>query len=145
MAVKQIDDRGGWTTYSDLLVLSSMLELIKIWEIIYEYTLKVTAVCAFAYAASLMTMMGTCQLLTSRSSGTYMNDSMNNVQLMDYSDDWKASVRDTILRTTTQEIIGMNNLTIFNFVTEISLKLRFYFFLSDLCFKCFNIYFSSYS
>ena len=128
MAVKQIDDRGGWTTYSDLLVLSSMLELIKIWEIIYEYTLKVTAVCAFAYAASLMTMMGTCQLLTSRSSGTYMNDSMNNVQLMDYSDDWKASVRDTILRTTTQEIIGMNNLTIFNFVTEISLKLRFYFF-----------------
>ena len=114
MAVKQIDDRGGWTTYSDLLVLSSMLELIKIWEIIYEYTLKVTAVCAFAYAASLMTMMGTCQLLTSRSSGTYMNDSMNNVQLMDYSDDWKASVRDTILRTTTQEIIGMNNLTIFN-------------------------------
>ena len=107
MAVKQIDDRGGWTTYSDLLVLSSMLELIKIWEIIYEYTLKVTAVCAFAYAASLMTMMGTCQLLTSRSSGTYMNDSMNNVQLMDYSDDWKASVRDTILRTTTQEIIGM--------------------------------------
>ena len=143
MAVKQIDDRGGWTTYSDLLVLSSMLELIKIWEIIYEYTLKVTAVCAFAYAASLMTMMGTCQLLTSRSSGTYMNDSMNNVQLMDYSDDWKASVRDTILRTTTQEIIGMNNLTIFNFVTEISLKLRFYFFF--VCFKCFNIYFSSYS
>lgn len=129
VAVKQIDDRGGWTTYSDLLVLSSMLELIKIWEIIYEYTLKVTAVCAFAYAASLMTMMGTCQLLTSRSSGTYINDSMNNVQLMDYSDDWKASVRDTILRTTTQEIIAEDSET-----TDSETEIQFNERLSDLDF-----------
>merc|ERR1711936_1506126 len=65
VALKQVGDRGGWTTYSDLLVLSRTLELIKIWEILYEYTIKVTAVCIFAYAASLMTMMGTCNLLNS--------------------------------------------------------------------------------
>merc|ERR1711902_248237 len=68
VAAKQVEDRGGWTTYSDLMVLSRTLELIKVWDMIYEYTLKVTAVCAFAYAASLMTMIGTCQLLSNRNS-----------------------------------------------------------------------------
>jgi hypothetical protein len=78
VALKQVGERGGWTTYSDLLVLSRTLELIKIWEILYEYTIKVTAVCIFAYAASLMTMMGTCNLLnssTSRSGSTSLNAS----------------------------------------------------------------------
>jgi len=67
LLILQVHDRGGWTTYSDLMVLSRTLELIKVWETLYEYTLKVTAVCAFAYAASLMTMLGTCQLLSNRS------------------------------------------------------------------------------
>lgn len=62
---KMVEKRpGSWTTYSDLNVLSRQLQMIKIWELLYEYTLKVTAVCAFAYAASLMTMLGTCHMLS---------------------------------------------------------------------------------
>ena len=64
VAAKKVQDRGGWTTYSDCLALSRPMELIKLWDMLYEYTIKVTAVCAFAYAASLMTMMSTCHMLS---------------------------------------------------------------------------------
>jgi len=64
VAAKEVRHRGGWTTYTDLNVLSRNLNLIRLWEILYEYTIKVTAVCAFAYAASLMTMIGTCHLMS---------------------------------------------------------------------------------
>jgi len=64
VAAKKVQDRGGLTTYSDCLALSRPMELIKIWEMLYEYTIKVTAVCAFAYAASLMTMVSTCHMLS---------------------------------------------------------------------------------
>jgi len=95
VALKQVGDRGGWTTYSDLLVLSRMLELIKIWDILYEYTIKVTAVCIFAYAASLMTMMGTCNLLnsTSRSGSTSLNASTT----VPKSTDWNLPNQETTL------------------------------------------------
>jgi hypothetical protein len=90
VALKQVGERGGWTTYSDLMVLSRTLELIKIWEILYEYTIKVTAVCIFAYAASLMTMMGTCNLLnsTSRSGSTSLNASTTTVVPKSTEFDW---------------------------------------------------------
>lgn len=66
VACKQVAMRQGqWTTYSDINVLSRQLEMIRIWQLLYEYTFKVTAVCAFAYAASVMTMIGTCQIVKS--------------------------------------------------------------------------------
>ena len=76
-------------------VLSRTLELIKIWEILYEYTIKVTAVCIFAYAASLMTMMGTCNLLnsTSRSGSTSLNASTT----VPKSTDWNMPNQETTL------------------------------------------------
>jgi len=65
VATKEVENRPGtWTTYTDINVLSRNLELIKVWHVFYEYTIKVTAVCAFAYAASVMTMIGTCHLLS---------------------------------------------------------------------------------
>ncbi len=38
---KEVRQRGGWTTYSDLLVLSQQLRLLRLWELLYECTLKV--------------------------------------------------------------------------------------------------------
>ena len=81
-------------------VLSRTLELIKIWEILYEYTIKVTAVCIFAYAASLMTMMGTCNLLnsattTSRSTSTSLNASTPVPKSTEF--DWNMPNQETTL------------------------------------------------
>lgn len=63
VAAKKVQDRG-WTTYSELEALSRSLELFQLWEILYEYTIKVTAVCALAYAASLMTIVSASHLLS---------------------------------------------------------------------------------
>ena len=73
----------GWTTYTDINVLSRNLELIKVWQVFYEYTVKVTAVCAFAYAASVMTMIGTCHLLsrTQVFGPTSMQNSLQNLSV----------------------------------------------------------------
>ena len=81
-------------------MLSRTLELIKIWEILYEYTIKVTAVCIFAYAASLMTMMGTCNLLnstttTSRSGSTSLNASTTVPKSTEF--DWSMPNQETTL------------------------------------------------
>lgn len=66
VAGKQVSMRQGqWMTYSDINILSNQMEMIRIWQLLYEYTFKVTAVCAFAYAASVMTMIGTCQVVKS--------------------------------------------------------------------------------
>jgi hypothetical protein len=84
VANKEVENRpGGWTTYTDINVLSRHLELIKIWHVFYEYTIKVTAVCAFAYAASLMTMIGTCHLLsrTQVFGPTSMHNSLQNLSV----------------------------------------------------------------
>lgn len=82
VATKEVENRpGGWTTYTDINVLSRNLELIKVWQVFYEYTVKVTAVCAFAYAASVMTMIGTCHLLsrTQVFGPTSMQNSLQNL------------------------------------------------------------------
>ena len=84
VANKEVENRpGGWTTYTDINVLSRHLELIKIWHVFYEYTIKVTAVCAFAYAASLMTTIGTCHLLsrTQVFGPTSMHNSLQNLSV----------------------------------------------------------------
>jgi len=67
---RQIDKRhGGWTTYSDIYVLSKHIHLKLIWERLANVALQVTAVCLAAYAASLMTMLGTCYALTKANLG----------------------------------------------------------------------------
>merc|ERR1739838_934987 len=84
VATKEVENRpGGWTTYTDINVLSRSLELIKVWQVFYEYTVKVTAVCAFAYAASVMTMIGTCHLLsrTQVFGPTSMQNSLQNLSV----------------------------------------------------------------
>jgi len=84
VATKEVENRpGGWTTYTDINVLSRNLELIKVWQVFYEYTVKVTAVCAFAYAASVMTMIGTCHLLsrTQVFGPTSMQNSLQNLSM----------------------------------------------------------------
>ena len=55
----------------------------KVWHVFYEYTIKVTAVCAFAYAASVMTMIGTCHLLsrTQVFGPTSMHNSLQNLSI----------------------------------------------------------------
>jgi len=90
VAAKEVENRpGGWTTYTDINVLSRNLELIKLWQVLYEYTIKVTAVCAFAYAASLMTMIGTCHMLsrTQVFGPTSMHNSLQNLSV------WKKKPR----------------------------------------------------
>ncbi len=46
-------------TYTELSVLLRSISPLRIWQLIGECTLKVTAVCATAYAASVMAMLGT--------------------------------------------------------------------------------------
>merc|ERR1712223_1152996 len=103
VATKEVENRpGGWTTYTDINVLSRHLELIKIWHVFYEYTIKVTAVCAFAYAASLMTMIGTCHLLsrTQVFGPTSMHNSLQNLSV------WKR--KPTINNNEKSEILEIN-------------------------------------
>ena len=91
VAAKKVQDRGGWTTYSDCVALSRPMELTKIWEMLYEYTIKVTAVCAFAYAASLMTMVSTCHMLSQSQvfGPTSLQHSINNLWM------WKSKKETT--------------------------------------------------
>lgn len=64
VAFKEVEKRpNGSTTYSELSVLSYSLDLVQLWEVFYEYTIKVTAVCAFAYAAALVSLAGTITAL----------------------------------------------------------------------------------
>merc|ERR1711997_403256 len=103
VATKEVENRpGGWITYTDINVLSRHLELIKIWHVFYEYTIKVTAVCAFAYAASLMTMIGTCHLLsrTQVFGPTSMHNSLQNLSV------WKR--KPTINNNEKPEILEIN-------------------------------------
>ncbi len=50
-------------TYTDLAVLLRFVNPMRVWQMLAESTLKVTAVCATAYAASVMAMIGTVCLL----------------------------------------------------------------------------------
>jgi len=60
VALKEVEKRkNGSTTYAELTVLSNALNLAQLWQVFYEYTLKVTAVCALTYAAALVSLAGT--------------------------------------------------------------------------------------
>jgi len=67
---RQINGRkDGWTTYTDINVLSKQIHLQIIWERLANVAFQVTAVCLAAYAASLVTMIGTCHALTKANLG----------------------------------------------------------------------------
>ena len=67
---RQINGRkDGWTTYTDINVLSKQIHLQIIWERLANVAFQVTAVCLAAYAASLVTMIGTCYALTKANLG----------------------------------------------------------------------------
>lgn len=73
--------RGGWTTYTDINVLSRHIHLQIVWERLANIALQVTAVCLAAYAASLMTMIGTCYALTRANLGpTAVSQSLNTLK-----------------------------------------------------------------
>jgi len=79
---RQLERRsGGWTTYTDINILSKHIDLQIIWERLANVALQVTAVCLAAYAASLMTMLGTCYALTKANLGpTSVTQSLNTLK-----------------------------------------------------------------
>lgn len=79
---RQIDRRqGGWTTYTDINTLSKHIDLQMIWERLANVALQVTAVCLAAYAASLVTMLGTCYALTKANLGpAAVSQSLNTLK-----------------------------------------------------------------
>lgn len=53
----------GWASYSDLLVLTENPQVSRLWRLVTEASLKMTAVCMAAYAASIFTLVGTVAVL----------------------------------------------------------------------------------
>ena len=73
--------KDGWTTYSDINVLSKQIHLQIIWERLANVAFQVTAVCIAAYAASLVTMLGTCYALTKANLGpSAVSQSLNTLK-----------------------------------------------------------------
>jgi len=62
IAFRQMTDRG-WASYTDLCVLSHNPQVEQLWKMLTETSIKVTAVCMAAYAASLLTLLGTATML----------------------------------------------------------------------------------
>lgn len=63
IAFKQVSARG-FASYTDLAQLTHTATLQKVWSLLSECTLKVTAVCLTAYAASLLTILGTVSFIS---------------------------------------------------------------------------------
>ena len=55
--------KRGWASYTDLEVLSMNTEIQNLWRIVISYTLKMTAVCVTAYAAGILSLLGTAAVL----------------------------------------------------------------------------------
>jgi len=62
IALKEVS-RRGWASYTDLDVLSTNTELQNLWSVFISYTVKMTAVCVTAYAAGLLSLLGTAAVL----------------------------------------------------------------------------------
>ena len=62
IAFKEVSKRG-WASYTDLEVLSMNTEIQNLWRIVISYTLKMTAVCVTAYAAGILSLLGTAAVL----------------------------------------------------------------------------------
>jgi len=55
--------RRGWASYTDLEVLSQSKEIQNMWSMFFTYTMKMTAVCVTAYAAGIISLLGTAAVL----------------------------------------------------------------------------------
>jgi len=62
IAFKEVS-RRGWASYTDLDVLSQSMEIQAMWSTFIAYTLKMTAVCVTAYAAGIISLLGTAAVL----------------------------------------------------------------------------------
>merc|ERR1712106_636974 len=62
IAFKEVSKRG-WASYTDLDILSMNTEIQNLWTIFFSYTVKMTAVCVTAYAAGLLSLLGTAAVL----------------------------------------------------------------------------------
>jgi len=60
IAFKEVT-RRGWASYTDLDVLSTDVQ--NLWTVFISYTMKMTAVCVTAYAAGILSLLGTAAVL----------------------------------------------------------------------------------
>merc|ERR1719220_3079314 len=60
IAFKEVT-RRGWASYTDLDVLSTDVQ--NLWSVFISYTMKMTAVCVTAYAAGILSLLGTAAVL----------------------------------------------------------------------------------
>merc|ERR1712106_873648 len=63
IAFKEVSKRG-WASYTDLDVLSQTTEIQNLWSVFITYTMKMTAVCVTAYAAGILSLLGTAAVLS---------------------------------------------------------------------------------
>jgi len=63
IAFKEVSSRG-WASYTDLDLLTTTTTVRRVWSLLAECCLKVTTVCMTAYAASLLTLLGTVSVLS---------------------------------------------------------------------------------
>jgi len=68
IAFKEVTQRG-WASYTDFEVLSMNTEIQNLWNIFISYTMKMTAVCVTAYAAGILSLLGTAAVLNKTSVG----------------------------------------------------------------------------
>jgi len=62
IAFKEVTQRG-WASYTDFEVLSRNSEIQNLWNIFISYTMKMTAICVTAYAAGILSLLGTAAVL----------------------------------------------------------------------------------
>jgi len=79
IAVRAVRERG-WATYTELTTLSRQLGLVSLVRLCAELTIKMTAVCVAAYAAGLISVLGTAALLERTPAGpTGLSHSVNTL------------------------------------------------------------------
>merc|ERR1711970_682348 len=64
IAIREVADRDGDATYSDLTVLGSGEQAAHILSLLAQAAIKVTAVCLTTYAAGILTLLGTAAALS---------------------------------------------------------------------------------
>ena len=66
IAFKEVSSRG-WATYTDLDLLTTTATVRRVWSLLADCCVKVSAVCLTAYAASLLTLLGTSRFILNES------------------------------------------------------------------------------
>merc|ERR550519_2281166 len=63
IAFKEVSSRG-WATYTDLDLLTTTATVRRVWSLLADCCVKVSDVCLTAYAASLLTLLGTVSVIS---------------------------------------------------------------------------------